>query len=301
MKYDNRLLAFFDILGFKNLLKTNDLDELYSKYKQFIENANTKIFGNVNTIEGSQEATVSNFNKSIIFSDSILLISYDIDNIENINKFILGCIQLMQEAIRSGFILRGAVGFGNAIYDEERNIFLSKEFAELYVKEGKQNWSGCGIFVEESIKQKIYTSIFGNGQLMGYKILNELTQTMLAEKFFESNQRASSPILEYRIPNLDEEYFCLNYLYTLDSNDVEKLFRLIAGEAKGKDKTTKDFFDYIFTLDDTGNVFQDLEPIDKIKIMMTTTRASVKFENEFGNGTDFKGQNISIGFIKGLQ
>lgn len=297
VKYENRLLAFFDILGFKNILQSKDLVSLYKEYSTFIDMANTEVFGNVPTMKGSKNSAVSNFDKSIIFSDSILLISYDIDDIENINKFILGCIQLMQKAIEFGFILRGAIGYGNAIYDKEKSIFLSKEFAELYVKEGKQNWAGCGIFVNDIIKHKILTAVFGNRQVSGYKIFNELTQTMLIEKFFQSNNRASSPILEYQIPDFNEKYFCLNYLYTLDSNNLEKLLELISNAPKGKACTTKAFYDYIFSLDDTGAVFENLEPIHKIKIMMTQTSSSVKFEDSLGNGTDFLGQNISVGFI----
>lgn len=183
MKYQNRLLAFFDILGFKEHLRKKDLDTLYGEYGDFIDKANQDIFGDVKTIYG--EPTVSNFNKSIIFSDSILLISYEIDSIQNINKFLLGCITLMQEAINHGFILRGAIGHGEAIYDEEKNIFLSKEFAELYVKESKQNWAGCGIFVNDEIKEKIVNAVFGNRKINGYQIWNVATNTLLKKKFIK--------------------------------------------------------------------------------------------------------------------
>lgn len=195
IKYKNRLLAFFDILGFKEEhLRKKDLDTLYCEYSSFINKANKSIFGDIRTIYG--ENTVSNFNKSIIFSDSILLISYDIEDIKNINKFLLGCITLMQEAINHSFVLRGAIGYGEAIYDEEKNIFLSKEFAELYSQEGKQNWAGCGIFVNDKIKEKIKNAVFGSKQLGGYKIFNELTQTMLYEKNFETNVRMVRSIMD---------------------------------------------------------------------------------------------------------
>jgi hypothetical protein len=296
IKYKNRLLAFFDILGFKEEhLRKKDLDTLYCEYSSFIDKAKKAIFGDVKTIYG--ENTVSNFDKSIIFSDSILLISYDIEDIKNINKFLLSCITLMQEAIKHGFVLRGAIGYGEAIYNEEKNIFLSKEFAELYTQEGKQNWAGCGIFVDYHIKEKINNAVFGSKQSGGYKIFNELTQTMLYEKNFETNVRASSPILEYQIPNTDEKNLCLNYLFTIDKNDINKLWHMLENEPKGKNTTTKTFYDYMISLDDNGVVFKNLEPIFKIKIMLTQSGAKVKFEDKCGNGTEYHGQNISIGFI----
>ncbi|MGH2307197.1 hypothetical protein ACRCD8_05445 [Aliarcobacter sp. ERUVET-8] len=295
MKYQNRLLAFFDILGFKEHLRKKDLDTLYREYGDFIDKANQDIFGDVKTIYG--EPTVSNFNKSIIFSDSILLISYEIGSIQNINKFLLSCITLMQEAINHGFNLRGAIGHGEAIYDEEKNIFLSKEFAELYLKEGKQNWAGCGIFVNNEIKAKILNAVFGKRKDNGYQIWNEVTNTLLKEKVYESNIRASSPILEYKIPAFDENYCCLNYLFTMDKNEIEKLWKSLESEPKGKQCTTQKFYDYIFSHDDSGEVFENLEPIYKIKIMKTESSAKIKFEDKYGKGTDFQGQNITIGFI----
>lgn len=296
MKYQNRLIAFFDILGFKKEhLKKKDLDTLYNEYKDFIDKANKDIFGDVKTIYG--EATVSNFNKSIIFSDSILLISYDIDDIANINKFLLSCITLMQEAIKHSFILRGAIGYGEAIYDEEKSIFLSKEFAELYVKESKQNWAGCGIFVDDAIKEKILNAVFGNREINGYQIWNAVTNILLKQKVFESNVRASSPILEYQIPNLDESYLCLNYLFTMDNREIKKLWKLLESEPKGKSCTTKECHDYIFSCDDTGEIFEHIEPIHKVKVMMYATNANIKFEDKLGNGIDIKENNITIGFI----
>lgn len=296
MKYKNRLLAFFDILGFKEEhLRKKDLETLYCEYSSFIDKANKAIYGDVKTIYG--ENTVSNFNKSIIFSDSFLLISYDIEDVKNINKFLLSCITLMQEAINHSFVLRGAIGYGEAIYDEEKNIFLSKEFAELYTQESKQNWAGCGIFVNNHIKEKIKNAVFGSKQVGGYKIFNESTQTTLYQKYFETDVRASSPILEYEIPNTDEKNLSLNYLFTMDENNINKLWQLLANEPKGKKTSTEKFYDFIIALDDHGVIFENLEPIYKIKIMLTQSSAKVKFEDKCGNGTEYHGQNISIGLI----
>lgn len=296
MKYQNRLLAFFDILGFKEEhLYKKDLDTLYDEYKKFIDEANIAIFGEVKTIYGESE--ISNFNKSIVFSDSIILISYDIDDIRNINQFLLGCIVLMQKAIKHGFVLRGAIGYGEAIYDEEKSIFLSKEFSELYVKEGKQNWAGCGIFVDDAIKEKILNAVFGNRKINGYQIWNAATNTLLKQKVFESNTRASSPILECKIPALEEDYLCLNYLFTMDKKEIEKLLESLETEPKGKQCTTKKFYDDIFSLDDTGKVFENLEPIHTIKVMQTETSAIIKFEDNCENGTGIQEQNITVRFI----
>jgi len=128
-------------------------------------------------------------------------------------------------------------------------------------------------------------------------IFDELTQTMLYEKNFETDARASSPILEYQIPNTDKKNLCLNYLFAMDKNYINKLWHMLENEPKGKNTTTKTFYDYIISLDDNGVVFKNLEPILKIKIMLTQSSAKVKFKDKCGNSTQYHGQNISIGFI----
>jgi hypothetical protein len=66
------------------------------------------------------------------------------------------------------------------------------------------------------------------------------TQTITKQqKVFESNIRASSPILEYQIPCFDEKYLCLNYLFTMDNREIKKLWKLLESEPKGKSCTTK--------------------------------------------------------------
>ena len=116
MKFENRLIAFFDVLGFTKLLETKDINELYKLYKKFIQEIKSEVFQPQETMEGSQETKVINFEKSIVFSDSIILISKEINDIKHINNFILSCISLMEKSTSNDFPLRGSIGKGDFIY-----------------------------------------------------------------------------------------------------------------------------------------------------------------------------------------
>jgi hypothetical protein len=177
MKFKNRLIAFFDVLGFAKLLETKDIDELHNLYKKFIQEIKSEVFQPQETMKGSQEPKVFNFEKSIVFSDSIILISKEITNIKNINNFILSCISLMDKSTTNDFPLRGAIGKGDFIYDDEDDIFLSSDFAKIYKFEGQQEWCGCSIL--EDIQDIITNAMYGISKI---------------------NNKQSLPLLKYNVP-----------------------------------------------------------------------------------------------------
>ena len=67
------------------MLEKIGIEELYKKYSEFVDVAKNKVFfGTPDDYEGPS----NNFEISEIFSDSILLVSYDIDNVASVNNFI---------------------------------------------------------------------------------------------------------------------------------------------------------------------------------------------------------------------
>lgn len=174
MKFENRLIAFFNVLGFAKLLETKDIDDLHKLYKNFIQEIKSGVFQPQETMKGSQEQEVVNFEKSIVFSDSIILISKDISDIKHINNFILSCISLMQKSTSNDFPLRGAIGKGDFIYDEEDDIFLSSDFAKIYKFEGQQEW-----WLFNIRRYSRYYSMFGTTEV---------------------NNKQSFPLLKYNVP-----------------------------------------------------------------------------------------------------
>ena len=294
MYYKNRLLAFFDILGFANLLYTKDLEELHDLYKTFLQEVKSEIFMTQSTLEGSQNSEVSNFEKYIVFSDSIILVSYNIDDINNINKFILSCISLMEKSIKYKLPLRGAIGNGDIIIDEVNDIFLSKDFAKIYKFEGQQDWCGCSIL--DDTKKLVNNAIFG---LTG-----------------ETNKQ-SSPIIKYMVPLksksncfnflytflpfINKKYYkelmCLNFYYMTTNKEHKELLHYLNGDKKKK-RNTELFFSYINTLDDNSQKL-DIEflPAVRYKFFMTETMCKPYFEDKNENNKIFPKTKFRMEFF----
>lgn len=137
----NRLICFFDILGFSKMLETRDTLSLLEDVNKFINLVKAEHYGEI----GLKNTLNSNFDKSFIAFDSILLVSHPIDDPANISKFVLSCISLIQKAGISGFFLRGAIELDEVFYSEKNNVILSKAQPILLKCEKNQEWVGCGI------------------------------------------------------------------------------------------------------------------------------------------------------------
>ncbi len=129
LKYDKRLVAFIDILGFKEIIKQSEKDsskiELIYSVLKYLKNWEAP--GNwdlkfVEIEEDAQKKGVENFDISgqtncTAFSDSIV-ISVRVDNNVNemastliVNLAYIGAILLEQ-----GILIRGAITFGDIIH-----------------------------------------------------------------------------------------------------------------------------------------------------------------------------------------
>lgn len=280
MKFENRLIAFFDVLGFAKLLETKDIYELHKLYKKFIQEIKSEVFQSQATMEGSQEEVVVNFDKSIVFSDSVILISKEITNIKNINSFILSCISLMDKSTKNDFPLRGAIGKGDFIYDDEDDIFLSYDFAKIYKFEGQQEWCGCSIL--EDTQDLVKNAMFGTTEIKNKQSLPILKYNVPLKK------KKSCFNFLFKTKALTKELMCLNFYYMQTKNEHQSLLEYLK-EDNPKQVHTKEFFDFIEMLEDDSQILtEDFYPAVKLKTFKTRTSVRIKFEDKNGNGVDPK-------------
>jgi hypothetical protein len=150
LKYEKRIIAFIDILGFRELIKDSEknpatLEKIYEVINYF-KNWEKPESWNLKTIEIEEDAQkngLANFdlsNKSICtcFSDSIIvsikisdgdinaLLSTLIANISYIGSYI----------IQKGILFRGAITIGNIIH-QDNGIILGQGFIDAYNLESK--------------------------------------------------------------------------------------------------------------------------------------------------------------------
>jgi hypothetical protein len=183
------LVAMFDILGFEQKLASIGLAEMLVRYEALIDIVNYRkeqiklVFGDVGFAEApywSAEGDVSIFNKThgAYASDSILLwaeSTWPAARGRNVGEckvlatdpangwaylpipcdnFLDVCNDLICRSLEVGLPLRGAISMGDAVLNQEKNIFLGQPIVEAARLEKGQKFIGAS-FCESAINQTI--------------------------------------------------------------------------------------------------------------------------------------------------
>lgn len=155
--YEKKILAFLDILGFKNHVKSattnKKLNKTVTALKNAIENAIEK---NLNNSLGGDK--LPEIFKYKIFSDSIV-VSADCINVDGnldhayIFNFLTTLIYIQSEIIHYGFFLRGAVTIDNH-YEDDKVVF-SPALTKAYELE-KDNAVYPRIILDKKLVDEIF-------------------------------------------------------------------------------------------------------------------------------------------------
>lgn len=194
------LVGLFDILGFEQKLANLGLAEMLARYEALIDVVNyrkeqvRRVFGDMNFKESpywTAERDVFIFNEihGAYASDSILLWANrtwpeargkNPDDFEELSKdpangwafqpipcdnFLDVCNDLICHGLEVGLPLRGAVSMGEAVFDEDKNIFLGRPIIDAARLEKGQNFVGaslCRSFVDQTIPKRFLLQFDGH-------------------------------------------------------------------------------------------------------------------------------------------
>ena len=141
--------AFLDILGFKNIVRTNSPEELKNIVSDFFEDFSQAI-DKSRTMSDGAKINLQELNFRL-YSDSILIWAEN-TRFPVFNNLIHALIELFKIGFKKRLPLRGVLTYGDIIIREpDSNLgnFFSNEaiygeaLVEAYTKEQEQNWSGC--------------------------------------------------------------------------------------------------------------------------------------------------------------
>lgn len=133
MKYENRIVLFLDILGFKNIIdktvnKEKDIEEniekLYNNLtliKVFLVEKlkQENLFFDNRTLIRDSQFTENNFSLQVTqFSDSII-ISFQNDNNDTLLRLIRAIQELIIKLANEGILSRGAISYGKLIHNDK--------------------------------------------------------------------------------------------------------------------------------------------------------------------------------------
>ena len=275
---ENRLIAFLDVLGFSARLEAEAPADVVALYCTFIDEANTKIFHQVNELH--QTAAVSNFAASKFVFDSVVLVSHPIDEPRNVSNFVFAATLLLERGFTTKFPLRGAISLGDYVESIDHGVFVSPDFKSLFASEQNLDWSGCCIL------QKAETVVLSS--LHGSVIHPQST-------------RRNHPVVHCAIPiksekqktELQDKLWALNWCYMLTDHEIKQgLEHLIPA----KRTPTAEFVNHVQSLTGTKrDAVTGHHPPLYMRNMPSTTQFRIRFTNQNDEPAEPQ-MEIQIGF-----
>lgn len=125
IQYQNRIVAFIDVLGFSNLVYS-DTTEKINTYFNFVLN------------DFERAAQRNNFDY-ILISDSIVIATEN--DKEHFNQLVKVIFKLQQKFMEdAGILIRGGISFGELYFDKTKNIVVGKGLINAYKLEGQAKY-----------------------------------------------------------------------------------------------------------------------------------------------------------------
>lgn len=140
----NRFVAFFDILGFKDLVARKsheEIHELLTKISDIQEILTKKIYKTDGNI------SIANF------SDSIIIFSKDDSTATFFFDFLFTISYLFAKAIEYTIPLKGAIALGQISVDKKKQLYFGQPIIDAYLLEEELNY--LGIIAHNSIDNYI--------------------------------------------------------------------------------------------------------------------------------------------------
>lgn len=218
----NRLIGFFDILGFSQILRERNIRDVHGVLASFLDEAHRTVFINDEVTNEETVNVTSNFAARQFAFDTLVLVSEAPDHEHADANFIFACNHIFVNAMRDGIPIRGAIGIGDVLVDYDRGMILSNQLPHIHEIEQNQHWAGIALTDE----------VFAR----------------VAEPLLGSNRSFSafSPIVPWSIPfkkaNQTKASYVLNWLAGTPDSVWNKTLELMISPKK---ENTKAFIDAI--------------------------------------------------------
>ena len=188
---DKRFVAFFDIMGFRDLVQRNTHDVIVEKLRKI----KTTLTGLAETSGGSftEKYEIKPYQtKSITFSDSIIVFSKS-DGFSDAMKILADSYIILKHSIENGIAIKGALSYGEITVDFNDSLFFGQPIIDSYLLHDElqlytaiidHNFeSKLATFDDQSLIKKIITDYKTNlktGKVM-HKLLSPNGKKLISE------------------------------------------------------------------------------------------------------------------------
>lgn len=145
---ENRTVAFIDILGFRNLIENEPIQDLAKTYDYMVQASNAinrplQLNGSVPTLFPGHDQNEP-WCQRYVFSDSIILISNGNDD-RSCLKLLVYAWRFLQMLLAMKLPARGGIYYGELYENRQANVVLGKALTGAHALEQKQQWIGIAI------------------------------------------------------------------------------------------------------------------------------------------------------------
>lgn len=128
LRYTKRWFAYFDLLGFAQLVRKSEIHSVFPIYEKVLE-----------TIEEKAHTKKSKGIGYSWFSDTFILFTKG-GSLEEFGLIEQVARLFFQRLILHKIPVRGSISFGNLYTQQDKNIFLGEALMDAYEYGEKQNW-----------------------------------------------------------------------------------------------------------------------------------------------------------------
>lgn len=126
-----RFVLYIDIMGFKERVKSTNVNILYEALQKFTANM---IQGELLPLREGGKTGDKLLMEMAQFSDSIVVVSANNEK-EDLNRITKAAAILMRTALENGFAIRGVIACGEMVFDKEKQLFFGKALVDAYLLE----------------------------------------------------------------------------------------------------------------------------------------------------------------------
>jgi hypothetical protein len=153
-----RYVAYFDIMGFKDMVLRSTHDEIY----EMMKNIDQQLKQNISIDWGGKENL--NLVNVTMYSDSIIIYSKD-DSVASLDAIVCTVSSLTSDLLIEAIPHKGALAFGTMTIDMENSIFFGQPLIDAFLLQEELNYYGTVVHAtaEEGIvnaREKGATVVF---------------------------------------------------------------------------------------------------------------------------------------------
>lgn len=160
LRYTKRWLAYFDLLGFAQLVRTSELHSVLPIYEKVLE-----------TIEEKTGPTQPKGLSYSWFSDTFIIFTRG-GSLKEFGLIEQAARLFFQRLILHKIPVRGAISYGDLYTQQEKNIFLGEALMDAYEYGEKQNW--LNFVISPSAAKALDTLSFPMSERAHYRVVEKI-------------------------------------------------------------------------------------------------------------------------------